>query len=119
MTESTPQLLEIKLLQKQRTLHLEFSDGKHFTLPCEYLRVFSPSAEVRGHGLTEPKLVSGKKDVNIIGIDPVGYYGVKLIFDDGHDTGIYSWEKLYELGEHYESNWQRYLERLQEAGLQR
>jgi len=103
---------DIKLLQKSRVVEIMFDSGEFFTLPCEYLRVFSPSAEVRGHGLGEGQLVAGKQEVNIIGIDPVGNYAVKLVFDDGHDTGLYSWSTLYELSINYEKNWQRYLERL-------
>jgi len=113
--EKSPAPIEIKLLQKSRTLEIIFDDGKHFTLSCEYLRVYSPSAEVRGHGQGEGVLVAGKKDVNIIGIDPVGNYAVKLVFDDGHASGIYSWNTLYELGVNQIQNWQRYLERLAAA----
>lgn len=116
---SSPTPTHIKLLQKEKTLEVTFEDGAAFTLPCEYLRVFSPSAEVRGHGNEEPKLETGKKNVNIIGIDPIGNYAVKLVFDDGHETGIYSWDFLYNLGQNYADNWQRYLTRLQQAGAQR
>lgn len=108
---------EIKLLQKQKVLHVVFNNGEHFELPCEYLRIFSPSAEARDHSTQKPKLIVGKKDVNIVGIDPVGHYAVKLIFDDGHDTGIYSWETLYSLGKTYDANWQDYLKRLEAEGL--
>lgn len=103
---------EIKLLQKSRILSVTFDDGSHFELPCEYLRVFSPSIEVRGYGQQEPELVVGKHDVNIIGIDPVGNYAVKLIFSDGHNTGLFSWSYLYELGLNQEKNWQDYLQKL-------
>ncbi len=103
--------VEIKLLQKSHTLEIEFDDGKKFSLPCEYLRVYSPSAEVRGHALEHAKLEIGKENVNIIGIDPVGQYAVKLIFDDGHETGIYSFDWLYELGINQEKYWQLYLSR--------
>jgi DUF971 family protein len=89
-----------------------FDDGSHFELPCEYLRVFSPSAEMRGHGQTERTLIHGKQMVNIIGIDPVGQYAVKLIFDDGHDTGLYSWQLLYDLGKNFAKNWAAYQARL-------
>lgn len=109
----------IKLLQKMHLLEVSFPDGTHFQLPCEYLRVFSPSAVVRGHGGEEPKLEVGKKNVNIIGIDPVGNYAVRLIFDDKHDSGIYSWETLHDLGLNYEKNWQVYLERLTKANAKR
>lgn len=103
---------EIKLLQKSKLLCVTFDDGARFELPCEYLRVFSPSAEVKGHGGQGGQLVYGKKDVNIVGIDPVGHYAVKLIFDDGHQTGIYSWDVLYDLGQNYQKNWQDYLARI-------
>jgi DUF971 family protein len=109
MTKNNPIPTEIKLLQKKRLLELTFDDGKHFALPCEYLRVHSPSAEVRGHGTGSAVLQTGKESVNIIGIDPVGQYAVKLIFDDGHSTGLYSWETLYDLGVNCEKYWQEYL----------
>ncbi len=114
-----PTPTNIKLLQKSHLLQVTFDDGVSYSLPCEYLRVFSPSAEVRGHGGQEPKLISGKKRVNIIGIDPIGNYAVKLIFDDGHQSGLYSWETLYQLGSQYETNWQQYLNRLTKANLSR
>ena len=93
-------------------LHITYDDGKQFALPCEYLRVSSPSAEVRGHNGVGAVLVTGKQDVNIIGIDPVGNYAVRLVFDDGHDSGIYSWDILYSLGVNQEQNWQEYLQRV-------
>lgn len=102
--------IEIKLLQKERILHIVFDNNEQYALPCEYLRVFSPSAEVRRHG--QPILITGKQDVNIIGIDPVGHYAVKLIFDDGHHTGIYSWDYLLELGRRQETNWRDYLAKI-------
>lgn len=105
------QATDIKLLSKSRQLEVSFENGEAYSLPCEYLRVFSPSAEVRGHGLSEPLLVTGKEQVNIRGIRPVGHYAVQLIFDDGHDSGIYSWEFLYQLGQEYAENWQRYCQR--------
>lgn len=110
---------EIKLHQASRFLEVAFADGSHFRLPCEYLRVFSPSAEVRGHGPGTAVLVTGKEDVNISAIEPVGNYAVRLVFDDGHATGLYSWDVLHELGTEQESNWQNYLHRLTEAGYQR
>lgn len=110
---------EIKLHQASRVLEVAFEDGTHFELPCEYLRVFSPSAEVRGHGPNTATLVTGKEKVNISAIEPVGNYAVKLVFDDGHSTGLYSWNVLHELGTEQESNWQDYLRRLAEAGYQR
>lgn len=107
---------EIKLHQASRVLEVAFEDGSHFQLPCEYLRVFSPSAEVRGHGPNTATLVTGKEKVNINAIEPVGNYAVKLVFDDGHSTGLYSWSVLHELGANQENNWQDYLRRLAEAG---
>ncbi|MES2998144.1 MAG: DUF971 domain-containing protein [Pseudomonadota bacterium] len=116
---ASPFPLDIKLLQKTRVLEIQFDNRKKFILPCEYLRVFSPSADVKGHGQSEGKLVSGKKNVNIIDIEAVGHYAVKLVFDDGHNTGIYSWETLYDLATHYPINWQRYLQRLEAANASR
>jgi len=110
---------DIKLHQKSRVLEVAFEDGKRFSLPCEYLRVYSPSAEVQGHGPGQEVLQIGKENVNIEHIEPVGQYAIALHFDDGHNTGIYSWDTLYRLGTDQESNWQRYLERLREAGHQR
>jgi len=107
---------EIKLHQKSRTLEVSFDDGARFNLPCEYLRVHSPSAEVRGHGPGQEVLQVGKEGVNITAIDPVGSYAVRLHFDDGHNTGLYSWKLLYELGARYEENWRAYLDRLEKAG---
>ncbi|QLH41975.1 MAG: DUF971 domain-containing protein [Coxiellaceae bacterium] len=106
----------ITLRRSHRTLHLCFSDGLAVALPYEYLRVYSPSAEVRGHGLSEPILVRDKEQVSIIRIEPIGHYAIKLIFDDGHQTGIYTWEILYDLAKHFDSYWQRYQERLKMAG---
>ncbi|NIW86414.1 MAG: DUF971 domain-containing protein [Gammaproteobacteria bacterium] len=114
-----PRPTDIRLHQKSRYLELRFDDGSHFDLPCEYLRVFSPSAEVRGHGPGQAVLQTGKENVNITAIEPVGTYAVVLRFDDGHDTGIYSWETLYELGVHQAEYWNEYLARLREAGYQR
>ena len=102
----------IRLHRKARLLEVAWSDGTRHTLPCEYLRVFSPSAELRGHGLPEPMLVGGKREVNIARVEPVGRYAVRLVFDDGHDTGIYSWDILRSLAEEHEANWARYLQRL-------
>ena len=110
---------EIHLHQKSRILELAYEDGTRFKLPCEYLRVYSPSAEVRGHGPGQDVLQTGKEDVNITGIEPVGNYAVKLVFSDGHDSGIYDWNYLYDLGLNQESHWQNYLDRLKEAGYER
>ncbi len=106
----------LKLRRSSRLLEATFSDGSVFELPAEYLRVYSPSAEVTGHGVGEGVLVTGKRDVNIERIEPVGRYAVKLVFDDGHDTGLYNWETLYELGSQYATKWERYLDRLEKAG---
>lgn len=114
-----PAPTDITLHRRSHELEVTFDDGLSRRLPCEYLRVFSPSAEVRGHGPGQEVLVFGKEHVNIERIEPVGNYAVKLIFDDGHDTGIYSWEQLYELAAQYEENWQSYLARLEEAGVRR
>ena len=119
MDRNTPRPTEIKLHQKSRILEIAFDDGKRFSLPCEYLRVFSPSAEVRGHGPGQEVLQVGKRDVGIKEIEPVGVYAVKLAFTDGHDTGLFSWEYLYELGEKQESSWKSYLARLEQAGASR
>jgi len=110
---------ELNLHRQSRVLEIHFDDGSSFNLPCEYLRVFSPSAEVQGHGPGQEVLQVGKEDVNIERIDPVGNYAVCLHFDDGHNTGIYSWDTLYSLGINHERNWQSYLKRLEEAGYSR
>jgi DUF971 family protein len=115
MDINTPRPSEIKLHQKSRVLEISFADGKTFQLPCEFLRVYSPSAEVRGHGPGQEVLQVGKKDVGITRIEPVGTYAVQLYFSDGHDTGIYSWDLFYDHGLHYEEMWNHYLKRLAEA----
>ena len=114
-----PRPIEIHLHQVSRVLDITFEGGAAFSLPVEYLRVFSPSAEVRGHGPGQEVLQVGKRDINISAIDPVGMYAVKLVFTDGHDTGIYSWEYLYDLGKKQDANWKTYLARLQAAGKSR
>lgn len=119
MDRNTPRPTEIKLHQKSRLLEIAFDDGSRFSLPCEYLRVFSPSAEVRGHGPGQEVLQVGKRDVEIKEIEPVGNYAVKLVFSDGHDTGLYSWDYLHELGEKQETSWKSYLARLEAAGASR
>jgi DUF971 family protein len=110
---------ELRLSKDKRTLRVAFDDGSAFDLPAEYLRVTSPSAEVQGHSPSERKTVPGKRDVEIIGIDPVGNYAVKLRFDDMHDTGIYGWDYLYELGAGHVERWQNYLAELDAKGLSR
>lgn len=119
MTENKPKPTDIRLHQKSRIVELTFDDGKHFELPCEYLRVYSPSAEVRGHGPGQEVLQVGKEKVNVTAIEPIGTYAVVFRFDDGHDTGIYSWETLYELGVNRGEYWKTYLQRLVDAGQQR
>jgi DUF971 family protein len=119
MDKKTPRPTEITLHQQSGVLDVTFDDGKRFSLPVEYLRVFSPSAEVRGHGPGQEVLQVGKRDVAIQSIDPVGVYAVKFVFSDGHDTGIYSWDYLHELGTKQESNWKTYLSRLERAGKAR
>ena len=109
----------ITLHQKSRVLEIVFSDRRSFRLPYEYLRVFSPSAEVRGHGPGQEVLQVGKRAVDIRALEPVGSYAVQPQFSDGHNTGIYSWDYLYELGENQEKYWSQYLERLAAAGASR
>ena len=116
---ATAKPTEIQLHQQSRILEITYDDGAHFELPCEYLRVYSPSAEVQGHGPGQEVLQLGKEDVSITAIEPMGHYAVKLVFDDGHDTGIYVWDYLYELGINKARKWEQYLNRLAEAGYQR
>jgi DUF971 family protein len=119
MDRNTPRPTEITLHQKSGVLDVAFDDGQRFSLPVEYLRVFSPSAEVRGHGPGQEVLQVGKRDVGVNAVEPVGVYAVKFVFSDGHDTGIYSWDYLYDLGKKQQSNWKSYLARLEQAGLTR
>lgn len=115
MSKDSPIPVEINLHQKSRLLRLRFSDGANFELPCEYLRVFSTAAEVK----SSKTPVIGKESVNIERIEAQGQYAIKIVFDDGHDTGIFSWETLYRLGEEREKNWQDYLAKLENLGYQR
>ena len=117
MTERVP--TTITLHQKSRVLEIAFSDGKSFRLPYEFLRVYSPSAEVRGHGPGQEVLQVGKRNVDIRALEPVGSYAVQPQFSDGHGTGIYSWEYLYELGENQDELWKEYLQKLAQAGASR
>ena len=110
---------EIKLHQASRVLEVHFTNGRAFRLPYELLRVYSPSAEVRGHGPGEEVLQTGKKDVDIVAVEPVGTYAIQPRFSDGHATGIYSWEYLYELASNRDTLWQDYLERLRKSGARR
>jgi DUF971 family protein len=116
---SIPQPTEITLHQASRLVEIAFSDGVVFRLPCEFLRVNSPSAEVRGHGTGQEVLQVGKREVQITAIEPVGSYAVRLVFSDGHDTGLYSWEYLYHLGTDQDRLWREYLDRLARAGASR
>ena len=119
LTKSVPLPTEIKLHQKSRVLEIAFADGAAFRLPCEFLRVYSPSAEVRGHGPGQEVLQTGKKDVEISRIEPVGQYALQLHFSDGHATGIYSWDLLYDYGMRQDEMWRHYLRRMEEAGASR
>lgn len=110
---------EIRLNRSERVLYVAFENGARYALPAEYLRVESPSAEVQGHGPGQKQIVPGKRDVAIGSVEPVGNYAVRLVFDDGHDTGIYSWEYLLALGQQQEHRWRGYLAALEAQGLQR
>jgi len=114
-----PWPLELVLSRAQRILKVMFDDGSAFDLPAEYLRVHSPSAEVQGHSAAERKTVGGKRAVGIAAVEPVGNYAVRLVFDDGHDTGIFSWSYLHELGRQQPSRWKDYLAELDRKGLRR
>ena len=119
MDGNTPPPTEIKLRQKSRLMELVFPDGSRFELSYELLRVYSPSAEVRGHGPGQEVLQAGKRDVDISSLEPSGSYAVQPTFSDGHSTGIYSWDYLYWLGKNRETLWREYLERLEQAGASR
>ena len=116
---TVPSVVELKVSADKCTLHVTFDSGEVFALSAELLRVESPSAEVRGHGLSEKKLVPGKQDVTITAMAPNGNYAVQIGFSDGHATGIYTWAFLYELGQQQEVLWQTYLSKLAAAGLSR
>ncbi|WP_420547697.1 gamma-butyrobetaine hydroxylase-like domain-containing protein [Curvivirga sp.] len=110
---------EIHLHTQEKCLEVSFENGKIFKLPAEYLRVESPSAEVQGHGVGPKKLIAGRKFVGIMNIEPIGNYAIKIIFDDMHDSGLYSWRYLYQLGEEYEVRWEQYLADLKAEGKRR
>ena len=112
-----PHPTSLKLRTKSRLLEVAFDDGVAFALPFEYLRVYSPSAEVRGHGPGQETLQIGKHEVGVTRIEPVGNYAVRLVFDDGHDTGLYTWAYLHELGREHEQKWRQYLARLADLGI--
>ncbi|MCH8071017.1 MAG: DUF971 domain-containing protein [Proteobacteria bacterium] len=111
--------IEIRLQKKSRQIVIAFDDGNRFELSFEFLRVHSPSAEVKGHGAGQEVLQTGKENVQVTAIEPVGHYAVRLVFDDGHDTGLYTWKYLYDLGAERDSKWQAYLDRLKAAGYAR
>ncbi|PXX48071.1 MULTISPECIES: gamma-butyrobetaine hydroxylase-like domain-containing protein [Aquitalea] len=119
ISPNSAQVQEITLHAVSRTLEISFDDGACFQLPAEYLRVYSPSAEVRGHGAGQEVLQVGKRHVGITALEPVGHYALKITFDDGHDSGLYSWTYLYELGAQQQAYWQDYLNRLAAAGASR
>lgn len=119
MAGTEPAPTEIRLRKKSRLLAIGFSDGSEFELPFEFLRVFSPSAEVRGHGPGQEVLQTGKENVDVTALQPMGRYALRIVFDDGHDTGLYSWKYLYELGTGQDALWEDYLDRLAAAGYAR
>jgi len=119
MPSGTPSPTDIVLHTASRVLEITFDDGAHFRLPFEFLRVYSPSADVRGHGPGQETLQVGKRDVSIDALEPVGHYAIKPTFSDGHDSGIYAWDYLYELGVQQEQLWGQYLQRLEAAGASR
>lgn len=110
---------EIRLHRRSRELAVTFRNGASYRIPCELLRIYSPSAEVRGHGADERKLVTGKKYVNIEAIERIGNYAIRIVFDDGHDTGIYAWEYLRDMGEKQDEQWQKYITELKLANASR
>ncbi len=111
--------IEIRLKREEQVLELDFDDGQSFRLPAELLRVESPSAEVQGHSPAQKQIVSGRRKVTIAGLEPVGSYALRIRFDDGHDSGLFTWDYLYHLGTDQESLWQAYLQALSERGLSR
>ncbi|MEY3883871.1 MAG: hypothetical protein RIS87_528 [Pseudomonadota bacterium] len=119
LNPNSPRPIDIRLHQASRLLEIKFDNNTECQLSCEFLRVYSPSAEVKGHGLGQEVLQLDKEDVNIVAIEPVGNYAVKLVFSDGHNTGLYSWDYLYDLGRDYEALWLEYLGKLDAAGVHR
>jgi DUF971 family protein len=118
-SQQSPHPIDIRLHQASRLLEIKFDNNTECKLSTEFLRVYSPSAEVRGHGAGQETLQIGKEDVNISAIEPVGNYAIKLVFTDGHDTGLYSWDYLYEMAKNYEAMWQDYITKLEMAGHKR
>jgi DUF971 family protein len=119
LSSQTPQPTQITVHQQSRVLEVGFSDGRQFRIPFELMRVYSPSAEVQGHGPGQEVLQTGKREVDVVALEPVGNYAVQPTFSDGHDTGIYSWDYLYYLGAQQDELWRRYEQCLQEAGVER
>lgn len=119
MTTDTPRPTAVTVHQQSRVLEVGFDDGNTFRIPFELMRIYSPSAEVQGHGPGQEVLQTGKRDVTVVGIEPVGHYAIQPTFSDGHDTGIFSWQYLYRLGAQQDELWKGYLERLAQAGLDR
>ena len=119
LTATTPQPTAITVHQQSRVLEVGFADGSEFRIPFELMRVYSPSAEVQGHGPGQEVLQSGKRDVEVVALEPIGNYAVLPTFSDGHNTGIYSWDYLYFLGSQQDRLWQQYEERLAAAGMNR
>lgn len=119
MSKKNPVPVSINLHKKSRILEIEYDNGNHFEFSCEFLRVYSPSADVKGHGPGQGVLQTGKENVSIENIEQVGNYAIKLLFDDGHQTGIYSWSYLYDLGVNMDHYWQDYLDALRDAGYTR
>ena len=116
---ASPWPIQLRLIRAEKRLEIEFDDGKKFSLPAEYLRVESPSAEVQGHGPSQKQTIAGRAHVGILELEPVGNYAIRIKFDDLHDTGIFSWAYLYELGERSETLWAQYLAALAAKGLSR
>jgi len=119
MSQAAPIPQQIQLHKRSRTLELGYADGRSFQLSAEFLRVYSPSAEVRGHGEGQEVLQTGKQRVAITAVNPVGNYAVQLVFDDGHDSGLFSWDYLYDLCVRQQQHWQDYLQRLERSGASR
>ncbi|WP_407279345.1 DUF971 domain-containing protein [Aromatoleum evansii] len=119
LDDETPIPTALTLHRKSRVLEIAFGEDRQYSLPFEFLRVYSPSAEVRGHGVGQETLQVGKRDVELLDIEPVGHYAVKLVFSDGHDSGLYSWDYLHMLATQHDTLWQQYLDRLAEAGASR
>lgn len=119
MEKDTPIPVEIKLRKQSRVLEISYEDGQTYSLDFEYLRVYTPSAEARGHGPGQETLQTGKRNVTLDGIEPVGTYALKLVFSDGHDSGLYSWDLLHNLAVHQQELWQEYLSQIEKQGLSR